>query len=72
MAQHKFGGNTGQLIENTGTATGNVLRGITHVGTLEGKVMSKIIAQKAAKSNMEDKLEQNDQKVVEKIDEKKE
>ncbi len=60
VAQHKYGGKTGQIIENTGTATGNVLRGITHVGTLEGRVLGKVIVQKTAKATMESRL--NDEK----------
>jgi hypothetical protein len=53
VAQHKFGGNTGAIIENTGTATGNVIRGITHVGTLEGHVLSKVVMKKTAKAKMD-------------------
>ena len=58
VAQHKFGGNTGKVIENTGAAAGNVLRGITHVGTLDGKVLSKVIIQTTAKENMENVLKE--------------
>ncbi len=70
VAQHKYGGKTGQVIENTGVATGNVLRGITHVGTLEAKVMSKVIAQKTAKGTMEKRMQKDEEQEVREIIEK--
>lgn len=53
VAQHKYGGNAGEVINNTGVATGNVLRGIAHVGMLEGQVIGKAIVKNKAKSNMD-------------------
>lgn len=64
VAQHKYGGNTGEVIENTGAAAGNVLRGITHVGTLDGKVLSKVIVQRTAKENMENIMKEKVQDEV--------
>mmetsp|Transcript_8710 Transcript_8710/g.13014 ORF Transcript_8710/g.13014 Transcript_8710/m.13014 type:complete len:438 (+) Transcript_8710:155-1468(+) len=54
VAQHKYGGNTKTVIENTGTATGNILRGITHVTSLEGQVLSKTVMKNTARVNIEE------------------
>lgn len=66
VAQHAYGGNTGAVIENTGKATGNVLRGVTHIGMLEGQVLSKAIVRNTAKVNMDqtvnEKVNHSDEK----------
>ena len=66
VAQHAFGGSTGVVIENTGKATGNIIRGITHVGMLEGQVLSKAVVKNTAKVNMNqtvnDRFKHDDEK----------
>ena len=51
----RHGSNAGKQIENIGEATGNVVRGITHIGTLEGQVVAKVAAKNAAKLQMNEK-----------------
>ncbi len=52
VANHKYGEDAGKLVQNTGDATGNVLRTITHVGMLEAQVLTKVIAKNTAKNEV--------------------
>ncbi|GFH55800.1 hypothetical protein CTEN210_12276 [Chaetoceros tenuissimus] len=52
VVEHQKGQEAGRLVKNAGQATGNVLRTVTHVGMLEGQVLTKSIARNSAKVGM--------------------
>jgi hypothetical protein len=54
VAQHKYGGNAGKQVQGTGDAVGNILSSMTHVASLQGQVLTKVVARDAAKSHMDD------------------
>jgi hypothetical protein len=54
VATHKYGEDVGKLVNNTGVASGNVLRTITHVGMMEAQVLTKAVASNTAKVEMEE------------------
>jgi hypothetical protein len=56
---HYHGEEVGNLIDNVGTTAGNVLRTITHVGTLEAQVLSKAVARNSAKVEMKAKVKES-------------
>ena len=57
VAEHKYGEEAGKVVNNAGTATGNVLRTVTHVATLEAQVLTRAIARNTAKTGMEEKAQ---------------
>lgn len=52
VANHKYGEDAGKLVQNTGDATGNVLRTITHVKMLKYQVLAQVIAKNTAKEEV--------------------
>merc|ERR1712038_313398 len=52
VASHKYGEDAGKVIQNTGDATGNVLRTVTHVMAMEGGVLTTLIAKNTGKEVM--------------------
>ena len=52
VAHHKYGEDAGRLVQNTGDATGNVLRTITHVKMLKYQVLAQIVAKNTAKEEI--------------------
>lgn len=59
IADHTYGGNSGLILENTGKSVGNVLRGVTYVGILEGQVLGKTVIKNTAKVNTESYYSEN-------------
>jgi len=53
VAHHTHGEEAGKLVNNTGVATGNILRTVTHVATLEASVLTKAVARNTAKVGMQ-------------------
>ena len=61
VVTYSHGNKVGKQVENIGDATVNVFEGITHIGTLEQKVLAKQAAKKAAKVQMEEKVSPSNQ-----------
>jgi len=55
---HKYGTDAGQIVQNTGDATGNVLRTLSYFALLTGPGISTSAAKVAAKAHIEE-VEEN-------------
>ena len=56
VAEHSHGEEAGRVVNNAGVATGNVLRTITHVATLDAQILTETIARNTAKVEMKEKV----------------
>lgn len=55
VVRHKYGDAAGRVVEDTTDSAGNILRTITHVGTLEVGVLKNVVAKNVGKVHSEGK-----------------